>query len=572
MKSKNFRSLALLGAAVFVLSGCGAKLRQLTSDQVKADPTPLSVVGEHVSARVRIAFSAKSFPKKATLRVTPVLRYARGEKWGRSFLYQGEKVYGNETVIPYAKGANVELTFSVPYTSVMERSELFLVFDGKVGKKSVKLTDLKIADGVIATETLATVGGIHPAVAPHGFERIIKQAYDADIMFQIQQSNVRSSEMNKEDVEEWRYIVQNADETPNQNVSVEVQSYASPDGGASLNERLSEAREKSTSSSLRREFRKHALSGVAIDAHYTAQDWEGFRQLVEQSNLPDKELVLRVLSMYPDPESREREIKNISTVFRQLADEVLPKLRRSRLIANVEIIGKSDEEIQEWISKAPGYLTIEELLYAATLAPSTSEKIRILQLVNQKYPRDYRALNNIGALLFSQGKIDEAETWFTQASQRAENPVTKLNQGLIALSKGHKEAATTLITSATTVPELGQALGYLYLKQGDYSKAEIAFAETISENAAVAQILNHNYTKALATLSAIPNPSGRTHLLRAIVAARTNNGDGVAASLSEVARLEPSLLTTLQDNRELLPYLSHPDISQTLSRAFGSRH
>ncbi len=565
MNKRLIRSLLLASAATLVLSGCSGKLRQLTPQQVNVEPTPLAVVGDQVPARVRIAFPAKSFPSKATLRITPVLRYPGGEKWGQSFAYQGDKALGNETVIPYKQGGNVTLNFSVPYVPQMLRSELFLVLDGKVGTKVIKLRDVKVADGVIATEALATVDGIFPAVAPHGFERVIKEAYDADIMFQIQQSGVRSSELNKEDVQEWRYIVQNANETPNQTVGVEVQAYASPDGAQSLNERLSASRENNTTSSLRSNFRRNQLSGVNIDANYTAEDWEGFRELVESSDLPDKELVLRVLSMYPDTESREREIKNISTVFRQLADEILPKLRRSRLIANVEIIGKTDEEIMEWIEKAPGFLTIEELLYAAHLAPSATEKQRILQIVNQKYPRDYRPLNNVGALLYAQGKIDQAEIWFEQAAQRDSNPVTKLNQGLIALSKGQKDVATTLIASGVNTPELGQALGFLYLKEGDYTKAVTAFGETISDNAAVAQLLSGDYSKALKTLEAIAIPTAKTYLIRAIVAARTNDLGGVLSALRQVKSLDPSLLSQVTGNLEFAKFAQLPEFAQLVS-------
>lgn len=556
--------MALVGTATLVLSSCGAKFRPLTSSQVQVNPDPLALVGERVPATISIAFPAKSFPSRGTLRVTPVLRYAGGEKWGQTYAFQGEKVYGNEVVVP-PTGTNVVLQTTIPYTPAMQSSELYLVFEGKVGSRSAKLPDLRVASGVLATEALATVEGIHPAVAPHGFERIIKQAYDADIMFQIQQSNVRGSELRKEEVEEWRYIVQNADETPDQRVSVEVQAYASPDGGAKLNERLSEARERNTSSTLRQDFKRNQLSGVAIDAHYTAQDWEGFRQLVEESDLPDKELVLRVLSMYPDTESREREIKNISVVFKQLADEILPKLRRSRLIANVEIIGKSDEELKDWLAKAPGFLTIEELLYAATLVPTTSEKISILQLVNHKYPRDYRAYNNIGAILYAQGKVDQAELWFKQAADRADNDATKLNRGLLALRSGNTAEATTLISSATHAPELGQALGYLYLKQGDYAKAITAYGSTVSENAAVAQILGGDYAKAIATLDAIVAPTAKTHLLKAIVSARTNNQSGVVASLQEVARLDASLLSGLGGNLEFAKYVHTPELTKLLS-------
>lgn len=559
------RTLALASAAMLALASCGSKFRPLTSSHVKMTPQPLELRGGQVPAKVHISFPAKSFPKGATLKVTPVLRYAGGEKWGKTYAYQGEKVFGNDIVVPYKAGANVVLAFSVPYTPAMDKSELFLTFKGQIGSKTVQLPELKIGTGVISTEAMATLAGVMPALAPDGFQRIIKETYDANIMFQIQQANVRSSEMRKEDVEEWRYIVQNAKETPNQNVSVEVQAYASPDGGASLNERLSEARERNTTASLKQEFKKQQISGVAIDAHYTAQDWEGFKTLVEQSDLQDKELVLRVLSMYPDPEQREREIKNISAVFSQLAEDVLPKLRRSRLLANVEIVGKTDEEIQQWVDKAPGHLTLEELLYAATLAKQDSEKIKIYQIVNKIFPKDYKAYNNIGAVLFAQGKMDQAEIWFAQAARRADNAVTKMNQGLISLAKGESDKATTLIASATEVPELGQALGYLYLKQGEYAKAETAYGETMSNNAAVAQLLNGNYSKALKTLASVARPDAMTHYIKAIVAARSGNVSMIQEALKQAAELDPKVLIGLADNLEFAQYLDRPELAQILS-------
>lgn len=553
MKQYLFRTLVVAGASSLLLASCASKFK-ISSTGVNVDPNPLTVQGDAVKTRINFAFPKKSFPKKGTLRITPVLRYAGGEKWGKAYDYQGDDVYGNEQVVFYKSGANTVLDFAVPYTPQMQKSELYLTFNGKVGKKAQKISAMKVADGVNATETLATVEGILPAIAPHGFQRVVKEMYDADILFQIQQANVRGSEINKEDVEEWRYTVQNAKETPNQNVSVEVQSYASPDGGKKLNEKLSENRERNTTAALKKEFKKQDMAGVAIDAHYTAQDWEGFRTLVEKSDLPDKDLVLRVLSMYPDPESREREIKNISVVFKQLADNILPKLRRSRLIANVEIIGKSDAEIQEFIAKAPGHLSAEELLYAAELTNSTTEKMRIYQIANQIFKKDYRAYNNIGALYFAQGKIKDAEAWFNKAATLQDNEVTKLNRGLIALYHGDKEKAQDMISAAINTPELGQALAYLYLKQGEYMKAETAFGETVSNNAAVAQLLNGNYAKALKTLQKITTPSATTELIRAIIAARTNDNNGVITALKSAIALDGSVAYQIADNLEFAKY------------------
>ena len=532
---KNVITTAVLSVAVLAItSSCSSKLRPLTADQVKAEPQPLEVVGGKVPVTVHLTFPAKWFPKDATLTVVPIIRYQGGEKWGTGTTFQGEKVYGNDRIVHYANGSNATVQFSIPYIPAMAKSELYLNLKGKQGSRTIQLPDLKVADGVIATEALATVAGVAPVIAPDGFQRIVKEAYDANIMFQIQQSNVRSSELTKDEVQEWQYTVQNAKETPNQEVSVEVQAYASPDGGRELNEKLSASREKNTTTALKGRFRKEKMQDVAIDAHYTAQDWEGFKQLVEQSNFQDKDLVLRVLSMYPDPEQREREIKNISSVFSKLAEEVLPKLRRSRLIANVKIIGRSDDEIKKTLEKYPSALTVEELLYAATLTDDLQQQESIYKLTAQKYAKDYRAYNNIGTLYLQRENYVTAKRWFEQALKQKDNAESKVNLGLIALKDGDVAKATSLIAEGSSLPGVGQVLGYLYLSQGEYAKAQTAYGDYASNNAAVAQILNRDYSKALSTLSAIAKPNATTEYLRAIIGARTNDSSAAIAALRRV--------------------------------------
>ena len=265
--------------------------------------------------------------------VTPVLRYAGGEAWGTAYTYQGEKVKGNNQVVPFKEGANVTMKSSFAYKPEMKKSELYLTFDAKIKNKTVKLPDVKIGEGVIATSELADAATANAAIAADKFQRIIKEAHDASIMFLIQQAELRSKELKKSEVSDWKDLVKNADEAPNQNVAIEIQAYASPDGGVKLNTGLAERREKNTDKYLAKELKKMKVD-VPVDAKYTAQDWEGFQELVSKSNIQDKDLVLRVLSMYSDPEQRENEIKNISSVFSTLAEEILPQLRRSRLVAN----------------------------------------------------------------------------------------------------------------------------------------------------------------------------------------------------------------------------------------------
>jgi tetratricopeptide repeat protein len=563
---KNVITTAVLSVAVLAItSSCSSKLRPLTADQVKAEPQPLEVVGGKVPVTVHLTFPAKWFPKDATLTVVPIIRYQGGEKWGTGTTFQGEKVYGNDRIVHYANGSNATVQFSIPYIPAMAKSELYLNLKGKQGSRTIQLPDLKVADGVIATEALATVAGVAPVIAPDGFQRIVKEAYDANIMFQIQQSNVRSSELTKDEVQEWQYTVQNAKETPNQEVSVEVQAYASPDGGRELNEKLSASREKNTTTALKGRFRKEKMQDVAIDAHYTAQDWEGFKQLVEQSNFQDKDLVLRVLSMYPDPEQREREIKNISSVFSKLAEEVLPKLRRSRLIANVKIIGRSDDEIKKTLEKYPSALTVEELLYAATLTDDLQQQESIYKLTAQKYAKDYRAYNNIGTLYLQRENYVTAKRWFEQALKQKDNAESKVNLGLIALKDGDVAKATSLIAEGSSLPGVGQVLGYLYLSQGEYAKAQTAYGDYASNNAAVAQILNRDYSKALSTLSAIAKPDATTEYLRAIIGARTNDSSAAIAALGRAVSLDPTLTTRIANDLEFAGLRGQRDFGALIS-------
>ena len=552
--------------ALVILSSCGAKLRPLTADQAKAEPQPLELVGGKVPGTVHLTFPAKWFPKNAELTVIPVIRYQGGEKWGAETTFQGEKVQGNERVVPYREGSNSTVTFSIPYQPAMAKSELYLSFKGKQGKKIVPLPDLKVGDGVVATEALATIAGVTPMTAPDGFQRIIQEAYDANILVQIQQANVRATELNKDEVQEWQHTVQNAKETTNQEVSVEVQAYASPDGGQELNEKLSASRERNTTSALKSRFKKEKLQDVAIDAHYTAQDWEGFKELVEKSDCQDKDLVLRVLSMYPDPEQREREIKNISSVFSKLAEEVLPKLRRSRLVANVKIIGRSDEEIQKTLKEYPSALSVEELLYAATLIDDPQQQESIYKITVQKYGNDYRAYNNLGSIYLQRGDYAAAKSWFERALQKKDNAESKVNLGLLALNDGDVAKATSLIAQGSTLPGVGQVLGYLYLSQGDYAKAETTYGDYASNNAAVAQILNRNYSKALATLSAVAKPNALTEYLRAIIGARTNDASSAVAALQKAVMLDPSLRTQIANDLEFAGLRGRADFAAIVSR------
>ena len=550
----------LMLAAILTFSSCSNKLKPLAEEYIKAEPQPLEAIGGQVPVTINATIPAKWFNKKAVVTMTPVLRYEGGEAWGTAYTYQGEKVDGNNQVIAYKEGGNITLKSSFTYKPEMKKSELYLTFDAKVKNKTVKLPDVKIGEGVLATSELADAATANAAIAADKFQRIIKEAHDASIMFLIQQANLRSQELKKDEITDWKDLVKNADEAPNQNVAIEIQAYASPDGGVELNTGLAERREKNTDKYLAKELKKMDVD-APVDAKYTAQDWDGFQELVSKSNLQDKDLVLRVLSMYTDPEQREQEIKNISSVYSTLAEEILPQLRRSRLIANIEIIGKSDDEITALAKNDPKALNVEEILYAATLTNDNAEKTRIYNEASKLYPNDYRTWNNVGMMAFRAGDLAKAEQMFNKANSIKNNPEANMNLGLIALTKGDKAKAQQLFGSASGVAELNEALGVLYLEQGEYAKAANSFGAVKSNNAALAQILTKDYSKASQTLNAVPTPDATTSYLKAVVAARTNDANGVISNLKDAIAKDASLKNEAAIDLEFAKYATNSDFT-----------
>ncbi|MDD7437521.1 MAG: tetratricopeptide repeat protein [Bacteroidales bacterium] len=554
MKIKHLVLGALFSILVVLMSSCAGKLKPLDARQVVVDPQPLVLQGGRVPVTITITFPAKWFNKNAEVRVTPVLKYARSEAWGTTYNFQGEKLRGNATTIAYSTPTTVTVYSDFKYKPEMAESDLVLIFDARINGKVVTLPEVKIGEGVVATEALASAEFATPAIAPDAFQRIIKEKYDADIHFLIQQANVRSSELNSSDVREWKDIVESADMTPNQNVDVEIQAYASPDGGRELNEKLSAQREKNTTAQISRDL-KRAKADVPMSAYYTAQDWEGFQKLVEQSNIQDKELILSVLSMYKDPETREREIKNISSVFSQLADEILPQLRRSRLIANVEIIGKSDDEIANLSKNNPSRLNVEELLYSASLTDNTTEKSRIYTQATAQFPRDARAFNNLGVLSYQAGDYASAKNYFQKAASIAQLPEVKMNQGLLQLLDGNLSEAETLIGQATNVPELGETMGLIYMQQGKYTEAAKALYDVATNNGVLAQILNKDYSRAADLLGLMDNLDATSYYLQALIGARTSQTDLMTEAIRKAVQLNPSMATRFLKDKEFVRFV-----------------
>lgn len=553
-----FRSTMIALFAIILVS-CSSKLTPLSPSLFSVTPSPLEVQGSKIPATVNGKFPEKWFNKNAEITITPVLKWGISEQLGTAVTYQGENIAGNGIVVLQKQGAPFTIKSEFDYDPEMANPALYLRFTTLVKNKPVTLPDVKISEGLITTAALANALTNTPADAPDDFQKLIKDAYDANILFLIQQAELRSSELNSNNLAAWKSLVKSADNNPRQNVNVEVLAYASPDGGYELNSKLAAQREKNTSGYLNKEFKKDNVN-TNVYANYTAQDWEGFKKLVEASSLQDKDLVLRVLSMYTDPADREREIKNISVIYKDLAETILPQLRRSRLVANVETVGRTDNELIQAFNTNPSSLTANELLYTATLQGTPQE--RIYTVVTQRFPNDYRGWNNLGAFYFANGQIDAAQKAFLKAQQiNNKAPEPNMNLGLLAMADGDIAKAEQLIANGSQANTSNEALGLLYLKKGDYNKAIQAFGDTKSNNAALAQILTKNYNQAEQTLNSISNKDGMTHYLEAIVAARTNDATGVAHHLGAAFEADPNLKQNAIYDLEFAKFANNTTVS-----------
>ena len=554
-----YRNLLKITTALLLavlVSSCACRLKPLDGSAAQVDPTPLTLVGTQIPGQVRLTIPAKWCHKRAIVNVTPELRYNGTSVTGQTVTIQGENVRDNYQTISYERGGSVIIPFTFDYKPGMEQSDLYLTFAATIKGKKVNLPAVKVARGTIMTADLASISDITPALARDAFQRVIKEQYTADLKFLINRAEVRAAELNKREVKDWQDVVDNAYQVPNQEVDIEIQAYASPDGAQDFNERLSAQRERNTSRVVARQLGKKKIE---VNAHYTAEDWDGFQKLLEASKIQDKELVLRVLSMYPDPEDREREIRNLSHVFTQLADEILPELRRSRLNANVRIIGKSDDELKMFMAQRPGRLTIEEILYTATLYDNAKDQMNAYQQAVQLYPKDYRAYNNIGTLYLAQGNYEQAASYFAKAQKIQPNAASNMNEALLALDRGNLAEAQRLMGSAVEVPEAGQGIGLLQMHEGKYADAIRSFGNTPSNTLAIAQIMQGQYADATRTLAAVAQPNGETAYLKAVVAARTNDLQALVSNLRSAIEQDRTYAQRAQRDLEFAAFSQTPE-------------
>ncbi len=543
-------------AVAALLSSCG-KLGKLSADNFKVTPTPLEAVGGQVPVTINGTFPEKYMKKKAVVTVTPVLKYAGGEAEGQSATFQGEKVEGNATTVQYKVGGTYTMKSTFAYVDPMIQSDLYARFDAKKGKKKVSIPEVKIGYGVVATSQLLSRCDINPATAPDAYQRIIEQKQEANIKFLINQATLRSSELGSTSVKDLSKILKEINDNQEERAlnSIEVSAYASPDGRYSLNERLAEKRQNVSADYMKKELKRLKMN-ADIDTKFTAEDWDGFQELISKSSLQDKDVILRVLSMYQDPEEREQQISNMSEIYTDIKEGVLPELRRARLIVKYDVIGRSDEQILAQYKADPAKLSVEELLYGANKLVSTeAEKAQWYNTIAKQYPSDYRALNNLAQQALAKGEVEKAKSYLAEAKKVSSSASeVNTNLGLIALKSGDVTAAETYLAQGSGADTFKEVMGNLNIAKGNYTQAAADLANTQSNSAALAQILAKDYAKAKTTLANIKNADATTDYLRAVLAARTSDATTLTNSLKSAITKDATLAARAAKDLEFADY------------------
>lgn len=552
---KSYLIASVLGCAA-IMSSC-SKLGDLSADNFKVTPTPLEAVGGDVAATINGVFPEKYMKKKAVVTVTPVLKYEGGEAVGQSATFQGEKVEGNGTEISYKVGGTYTMKTNFKYVPAMIKSDLYARFEAKLGKKTVSVPEVKIGYGVLSTSELLGRCTITASTAPDAFQRVIEQKQEANIKFLIGQANLRTSELSSVSIQDLVKILKEINDMQEERAlqSIEVSAYASPDGSFDLNEKLAEKRQDVSSNYLGKQLKKINMD-AEVDTKFTAEDWEGFQELVSKSNLQDKDVILRVLSMYQDPEEREQQIRNMSSVFTEIADGILPELRRARLIVNYEVIGRSDEQIIEQFAQDASKLSVEELLYGGNmLVEDATTRKQWYEKTIEIYPNDYRAYNNLAQLAIMEGNLTTAQNWLQKAKAvNAKASEVNANMAIIAIKNDDIQKAETLMGQASGSDTFNEVLGNLNIAKGNFAQAQQNLAQTQTNSAALSQILNKDYAAAQKTLAAIKTPDATTSYLKAVLAARTSDTGALKSNLKVAIASDSSLRERAANDLEFAKY------------------
>ena len=526
-KGIKFLSAAILGLAA-VACGSPEKMAEMAENvTVKCEPAVLEVIGGEINAEVAVTYPADYFHPKAILEVTPVIVYEGGEAKMEPFMFQGEKVQDNYQVVP-VDGATITKKVNFQYVPGMEKCYLELRGTVKYKNKATDMPTKKVADGANTTYMLVCKKGKLDLKADN-YQEIIKQTAEGQILYSINSSTVRNKELRSQSIKDFQAAIDEIKANERKNlVSTDVIAYASPDGKEDQNAKLSDNRSKSAEKAFGKVTKKHPVEGP-VNVSSIAEDWEGFQELVAASDLEDKELIIRVLSMYSDPAVREKEIKNMSAVYSTLAKEVLPELRRARFIANVEYTNYTSEELLQLIEENIDVLDETAILRAATLVKDNDKKVALYKKAAEKFNSN-AAQYNLAVTYLKMDKMADAKVALAKCEKDAD---WNNAMGVVALRENNIDEASKYFAAAGNATAKENAAVISILK-GDYKAAAAALANAKGYNAALAQLLVGNYAPAAASKCECPQSA----YLRAVAAARQGNAEAVKTNLEAAKKCE----------------------------------
>ncbi|MDY3979415.1 MAG: hypothetical protein SOZ00_05275 [Tidjanibacter sp.] len=562
MKRLAIASMVIVAVAALA-SGCGNcyDKMQKGQDQIQVTCVPevLTLKGSTVDAEITVNFPAKYFNAKAIVKITPVLVYEDGQKTETEKYLQGEKVADNYTVISKANGGSYSQKISFPFEKPgVATLELKVEAKCKEDEEFVTIATIPAAKGVSSVQNLArgiakgAQGGAQIEKSSFellegNFQRSSTLAQSAEILYKIQSSDVRKNQLSQEQIQLFKeFIAANSNADRTTLGSVYASGYASPDGPEKLNNTLSAARSKSGAKAIKKELKENKDLNYEIASY--GEDWEGFKALVENSNIEDKDLILNVLQMYSSPVERDAEIKNMSAVFKVLAEDILPQLRRTKFAVEAVYSGLTDEEILAAALAGDKSLDVEHLLHAATLAKTDADRLVIYQFAAQNY-NDARALNNLGVYQVYAGQLNEAKASFEKAASIEANPVISNNLAALALAQGDIAAAKQYLAAAGD-KESKESAGIISLQEGNYQQAK---ANLSGYNLAVAELCDNNIAGAKSAIANVEGPDA--DYVRAIIANREGDSDKAIAYLKSAIATDASFKAKAENDIEFYDLL-----------------
>ena len=567
MKKLNYLASFLIAA--IILSSCGGidKMKEEYGTlRFTTSPKVLEMHGGEVEYSITGEIPPEWFNQDAVVEFTPVLTYEGGEKEFDSKTFQGEDVEANNKVISKETGGSIEFNGTVAYEEAMRQSQLVMRGEASVadGDESIPLPERQIGKGVIATPNLVQIDP-KPVLMADKFKRITQHDQNADIHYVIQRTNVRDSELEKADIKNLEKFVMDVQKAANKKYQViSLHGYASPDGPVDLNERLAEGRKASANKYLNNIMDEEVLSEDQAQRIYegkaTTEDWEGFKTLVQESNIQDKDLILRVLSMYSDTEVREKELKNMTETFEILAEKILPMLRRTEIDVQIEKEGFEDAEIKNLIYSKPDTLNLEEALYAGNkLFKDLTQQAMAFELAIEKESNCLRAYNNLAAIHIKQGNLNKAKDALEKANDIKEgNAYVLNNMGAIELQQGNVEDAKEYFLDATDAgDEVDYNLGIINIIQGDYEAALNYLQNKESFNTALVMLLSGDAGEAEVMLGQVDQKDAHNNYLQAVIAARNNDQEGVFSNLRTAINQDNSLKDMAATDMEFVEYMEN---------------